>query len=219
MQLAEENALSQSGQDTRERILAAAELLYAQKGVDQTSTREITALAGVNVASVNYHFRSKGALTEEIFMRLAERVTLRRSDELSRLVNSAQRLGGFPKLEELIDCFVRPYFEHELNGALLARFILQHRLHPSSITRSVYEQYLDPFAVEFVDALCATGEPVTRIEWLWRYNLMTGAVVLAMTDTGPGNRMAILSDGRADSARGDELKRQIAPFLNRALRS
>ena len=42
--------------DARERILDTAELLFARKGVDKTSTRDITTEAGVNVASVNYYF-------------------------------------------------------------------------------------------------------------------------------------------------------------------
>lgn len=201
--------------DARERILATAELLFAQKGVDKTSTRDITAEAGVNVASVNYYFRSKEALTEEIFMRLAQRATVLRLADLSTYVKSATEL----RLEDLVACFVRPYFEPGVNGALLARFILQHRLHPSEMTRRVFVQYLDPFAMEFIDALCLTDKRVPRLEWLWRYSLMASTVTLAMTDIGPANRMAVLSNGEADAGRGDELKHHLVEFLCRALRS
>jgi AcrR family transcriptional regulator len=44
---------------TRLRILEAAGQLFAGKGFDSITVREITQLAGVNVAAVNYHFRSK----------------------------------------------------------------------------------------------------------------------------------------------------------------
>ena len=50
------------------------------------------------------------------------------------------------------------------------------------MTQRVFVQHLDPFAMEFIDALCLTDKRVTRVEWLWRYNLMTGTVMLAMTD-------------------------------------
>jgi hypothetical protein len=30
--------------------------------------------------------------------------------------------------------------------------------------------------MEFIDAPCLTDKRVTRVEWLWRYNLMTGTV-------------------------------------------
>jgi len=208
----------QTGADARERILAAAERLYAQKGVDKTSTREITAEAAVNVASVNYYFRSKDGLTEEIFMRLAERVTNLRLADLATYTQSAQTSGEPLRLEALVACFIRPYFEPGLNGALFARFILQHRLHPSEMTRRVYGQYLDPFALDFIEALCLTDKRVPRMEWVWRYSLMAGAVMLAVTDTSPGNRMAVLTHGHADAMHGNELERHLAEFLCRALR-
>ena len=49
---------------TRDRILAAAEELFARTGVATTSLRAITALARVNLAAVNYHFGSKDGLVE-----------------------------------------------------------------------------------------------------------------------------------------------------------
>ena len=44
---------------TKARILDASERLFAEKGYDATSLREITAAAQVNLAAVNYHFRCK----------------------------------------------------------------------------------------------------------------------------------------------------------------
>ncbi|MEC9262881.1 MAG: helix-turn-helix domain-containing protein, partial [Pseudomonadota bacterium] len=44
---------------TKARIIEAAEYLFALQGYGQTSMREITARADVNLASVNYHFGSK----------------------------------------------------------------------------------------------------------------------------------------------------------------
>ena len=102
---------------------------------------------------------------------------------------------------------------------LLARFILQHRLHPSEMTQRVFVQHLDPFAMEFIDALCMTDKRISRIDWLWRYTLLTGTVMLAMTDVGPKNRMSVLSNGQADASRDDELTRHLAEYLCRALRS
>jgi AcrR family transcriptional regulator len=47
--------------ETVERILDAAEQLFAEKGFAETSLRLITSKAGVNLAAVNYHFGSKKA--------------------------------------------------------------------------------------------------------------------------------------------------------------
>lgn len=45
--------------DTRERILEVAGPIFAERGFHATSIREISSNAGVNLAAVNYHFRSK----------------------------------------------------------------------------------------------------------------------------------------------------------------
>ncbi|WP_218311044.1 TetR/AcrR family transcriptional regulator [Alteromonas antoniana] len=53
-------------QKTKKAILQAAEVLFAEQGYAQTSMRSITARAGVNLASVNYHFGSKKNLIQAV---------------------------------------------------------------------------------------------------------------------------------------------------------
>ena len=52
---------------TRERLLDEAEVLFALKGYDAVSVREITGAANCNLAAVNYHFGSKKNLYLEVF--------------------------------------------------------------------------------------------------------------------------------------------------------
>ena len=54
---------------TRERILKAAERLFAERGYDGTSVRAIVARARVNQAAINYHFAGKEGLYREICAR------------------------------------------------------------------------------------------------------------------------------------------------------
>ena len=58
--------------ETVERILDAAEQLFAEKGFSETSLRLITSKAGVNLAAVNYHFGSKDALFQAVLVRRVE---------------------------------------------------------------------------------------------------------------------------------------------------
>jgi AcrR family transcriptional regulator len=51
---------------TRERILKAAERLFAEAGYDGTSIRAIVAKAKVNQAAINYHFDGKDGLYREV---------------------------------------------------------------------------------------------------------------------------------------------------------
>jgi AcrR family transcriptional regulator len=56
---------------TRQRVLDAAERLFAARGFARTSVRDITEAAGANLGAVNYHFRSKDNLYAEVFARRA----------------------------------------------------------------------------------------------------------------------------------------------------
>jgi AcrR family transcriptional regulator len=63
--------LTSPAPDTRERLLDAAERLFAERGFAGTSVREITDVAGANLGGVNYYFRSKENLYAEVFARRA----------------------------------------------------------------------------------------------------------------------------------------------------
>ena len=53
-----------SADDTKNKILDVAEKLFAENGLQATSLRQIINEAGVNVASVHYHFGSKNVIIE-----------------------------------------------------------------------------------------------------------------------------------------------------------
>lgn len=53
--------------DTKERILFAATSLFAKKGFEGTSMRDIAGAAQVNLASINYHFENKTGLYLNVF--------------------------------------------------------------------------------------------------------------------------------------------------------
>jgi AcrR family transcriptional regulator len=63
---------------TRDRILDAAERLFAEKGFEGTSVRDLAAAAGVNLAAVNYHFGGKEALYRATGERLMNELRERR---------------------------------------------------------------------------------------------------------------------------------------------
>ena len=81
--------MSTAGRDTRERLLATAEELFATRGIDAVSVRDITEAADANTASINYHFGSKRGLIDAIVERRAEALGRRRADLLDELEGTA----------------------------------------------------------------------------------------------------------------------------------
>ena len=89
--------------ETVERILDAAEQLFAEKGFAETSLRLITSKAGVNLAAVNYHFGSKKALIQAVFSRFLGPFCANLDRELERRQGKPENR---PTLEELLEMLV-----------------------------------------------------------------------------------------------------------------
>jgi AcrR family transcriptional regulator len=95
--------------ETKDRILDAAERLFADQGFAATSLRQITADARVNLAAVNYHFKSKESLLSAVIERTLSPINRRRIELLDEL--EASSTGAPPRLEAVVQAFVRPAFE------------------------------------------------------------------------------------------------------------
>ncbi len=97
------------GRDTKERLLDAAERLFAERGFEGASLRAVTQAAGTSVSAANYHFGSKQALLRATLRRRVEPVNRLRLERLDAL--EAAAAGGPLALEALLDAFLRPAFE------------------------------------------------------------------------------------------------------------
>jgi len=89
---------------TCDRILDAAERLFAEEGFHVTSLRQITQAAEANLAAVNYHFGSKQALILAVFRRRLDALNQARLERLDAALDAEQ----VPALEVVLDAFVYP---------------------------------------------------------------------------------------------------------------
>jgi len=87
--------VQERAQVTRDKLLAAAAALFAERGYDAIGTREIEAAAGVKRGLITYHFGSKEALwkaaMETLFASHAEQLTL--ADQANSGLDPAARLA------------------------------------------------------------------------------------------------------------------------------
>ena len=99
------------GSTTKDSILDAAEDLFSEHGIEGVSLRSLTKHAGVNLASVHYHFGSKEEVVKAVFrrrvrplnrerIRLLDRVERRSNPQVEDIVAArfgpAMRLAGDP---------------------------------------------------------------------------------------------------------------------------
>ncbi|NII10936.1 TetR/AcrR family transcriptional regulator [Oleiagrimonas sp. C23AA] len=171
---------------TKERILGAAETLFARHGFAGASLRQVTSAAKVNLAAVNYHFGSKDNLIEEVFRR--------RLDELNgRRVAALKGAGEDASLDALLGAYIRPALELSLDTdggsafvRVLARAYAEHNERLRKFLSDNYGHVLRLFAAQFAKQL----PHLSKEELYWRLDIVSGALTYAMADFGVIQRRA-----------------------------
>jgi AcrR family transcriptional regulator len=103
------NPSQDESKSPKQALLDVAETLYAENGFDGVSLRELTKRTKTNLGSVNYYFGSKEKLLAEVVSRRLQPINARRLQMLETALAKAGE--NPPKLEEVLDAFVRPLFE------------------------------------------------------------------------------------------------------------
>ena len=194
---------------TKDRILDAAERLFARDGIEATSLRAITAEAGVNLAAVNYHFQSKDALVRAVIARRIVPVNQRRLELLDACEKAAGD-GPLP-LEGVLDAFVRPVVEIYASRAreftpLLGRMYTE----PADFVEKMYRDHLETVGARFVRAYQRALPGMPRVELLWRMHFSIGALAHTM---GAGRMLQIFSKGECDPSDVEGTLRRLEAFM------
>jgi AcrR family transcriptional regulator len=160
---------------TSERVLDAAERLFARHGFRATSLREITETAEVNIAAVNYHFRSKDALLRAVY----ERSFLPLNERRLALLSAAETATGDGplSLEAVLDALFRPMMQAwEVNpNFILLVGRLQHEPDPelNGFIQGLYAEVIPRFLAA---ARKASPEIAEDDLFFWIHFLFGGVV-------------------------------------------
>ncbi len=159
--------------DTKNRILDAAEELFATEGFEKASLRDITREAGVNLASVNYHFQSKEALTDAVTARALGPVNEKR---LAMLHAAELEANGQPiAIEKIVEAFVRPVLE-ESSSPSFQRLLGRAFTAPDDFIERLFRTHLMHVALRFNQALAETLPDLSIEDRMWRIQFMAGAM-------------------------------------------
>ena len=179
---------------TKDRILNAAERLFARDGFEATSLRAITTEAKVNLAAVNYHFQSKEALVQAVIGRRMGPVNAQRIALLDAYESEA---AGEPlPLEKIMDAFLRPIVA--LVGSHAHEFVpLIGRIYvePGEFAERLYTQQFEPMRQRFFPALQRALPDLPLDELSWRVHFAIGAMVHTMAAS---KILEMMSRGRCD---------------------
>src|ERR1700726_1027077 len=201
----------------KERILDAAERLFARHGFYGISVRDITEEAGVDVALVNYHFGSKRELFAAVFQRRAEMLNPERLARLEEVRRAA--LPGVPTLEDIVNSFTYPLLERSARGgpgwksyfALIAQVNNSPEWGPVLMT-----QYFDPLVERLIAALREALPDCPLREIYWGYQFLTGALTITFAETG---RIDKLSGGLCNSSDLDSVHERLPPYVAAGFRA
>jgi AcrR family transcriptional regulator len=125
---------------TRDRIMKAAERLFADKGYDGTSIRAIVAKARVNQAAINYHFGGKDGLYREVLRSAFRGMT---QDQLAH-AEDMKTLSREEALAAFIRRQLRPLMARDESSRHMRLFNWE-TVRPTPVLRALVAEEAAPF--------------------------------------------------------------------------
>ena len=200
---------------TRDRIVQIATNLFAANGFHSVSLRRLTQEAGVNLASVSYHFGSKEGLIAAIFARYCEPMMAHRRE---LLLGCAEKRGRPSILDQIIEAFIVPALvtsdEADRSTFTRLRAVLAHE--NNELAHELISKYFDATSTLFVEALHRHVPHLSREDVLWRFHFLLSA--LYYTTVNP-MRIQLLSGGKIDPTNQRKAVREMVKFVAAGFRA
>jgi AcrR family transcriptional regulator len=198
--------------NTKDRILGAAEELFAQHGFAGTSLREVTSRADVNIAAVNYHFGSKENLVNEVFRRRMDEMSERRLSLLNQALD--EKKGD---LEAILGAFIQPALAltYDRHGSAFVRVLARAYAEKNDGLRKFLSDNYGQVLREFAKAIAQVLPDLGKEELYLRLDFTAGALTYAMADFGVTKRPS----GVSDRAHADKSAQALIRFAAAGLRA
>ena len=195
----------------KDRILDAAEELFAKHGFDGVTMRKVAQLAEVDLALASYHFGSKRGLFDAALLRRAELLNEFRFTALEEKERAAAPAS--PSVEDIVDAFLAPLLNahHEEDEGWRHYYELIAYVNSSPEWGGILmTKYFDPLVSRFMDAFRKALPNADPTDLFWCYHFLTGALTLTLGQTG---RIDHLSDGACQSTDLAAAYRRMVPFI------
>jgi AcrR family transcriptional regulator len=195
----------------RDRILDAAEELFAERGFDGVTLRQIASSAGVDVALANYHFGKKLELFNAVFERRSALLNKSRLDALRKV--QAEQADTGPSVEQIIEAFLRPLELTQETADPGWRHYLALIAYVNNSTywgKRMMSKLFDDLVQEFIAALRQALPTASDQDLYWCYHNLSGALTLTLAQT---ERIDTLSGGLCKSSDFQAAYDHMIPFV------
>ncbi len=201
--------------DTRDQILDTAERLFADHGLDAVSLRTLTSEAGVNLASVHYHFGSKEALVTAVFDRRVDRLNRERLEMLDEV---ERRAGDDPPgLEAVLRAFFAPVIRTgQEAGTSFRRLCGRVHAEPAEYVQKYFDEKFGPVIERFITAFERAVPDLSQTERGWRMHFAAGLMVFTLLES---EKLKHYSHGLCDPAHIEEAIEQMVHFAAAGLQA
>jgi len=170
------------GSEARDRILDAAEILFAEQGFEVVSLRQITTQAAVNLAAVNYYFGSKEGLIMDVLARVVGPINERR---LAMLDEAEAEFPGKPvAVERILEAVFLPIItsmnESEHSRQVMLKLAGRCMSAPGAEMPEAMLRIFREVADRFCGALFVALPHLSKAEVYWRMHFTIGAMLYAL---------------------------------------
>ncbi|AOY92251.1 TetR family transcriptional regulator [Cupriavidus sp. USMAA2-4] len=187
--------------DTKARILDATERLFIEVGYEGTSLRQVTSRAIVNLAAVNYHFRSKDIMMQAVLSRRLDPLNARRLALLDAC--EASWPGEQIRCEHVMGALFVPALqmarEPGIGGPAFLRLLGRVYSDTSPFIQSYLMGHYAPVFGRFFDAFARALPELPRQELGWRLHFALKALAGVLAGDDLGNLMPAFTQGKTMS--------------------
>ena len=197
--------------EAQERILDAAEGLFARYGFNAVSTKDIGQTAEVDPSLLHYYFTSKAGLYDAVIARRAERVNVARRGALEAY---AEKAGEAITVAGVVRTYVQATFDLAKTGGEgylnYLTLIAQLNSTPAGVIPGSENMPFDEVVQLLVGLLRKASPGAKDTDLYWFYHMLSGAISLSWARTG---RIDKLSDGLNRSDDFAAIKQRMAKFM------
>lgn len=201
---------------TRGLLLDAAERLFAERGIDSVTLKEIAQESGGNVGQIVYHFGQKEELVRDVVLRRAGVI----SADRMQLLESYERLVGQENiaLEPVVRAFLEPYFERlesddpgwRCYALFIGRNVWDARL------AAVISDAFNPTAKRFIAAIRTAEPSLTEADAARAFQFLLSGLYGSTTND---SRFNSLVDDASETTDYDRYRQVLVPYVVGGIRA